>query len=313
MTSDPPYQFSTLGLDRDRFKRAGKNGWRGPCPRCAGNRHLLIFTDKQFPRWNYECQCCGMKGWADQLNAAVRVELTPEEKRRYAQATAADEAETERARLARLGEYTAAELWTAYAARMTADHRAWWEEQGVPLDWQAYLRIGYEPSRGYCDDDGILHHSRAYSIPYWHTGFKFVTMQYRLFDPPTITDRYRWEKGLGTAYYQAEPQNAIGPQVIICEGAKKAIVTATRTDESFSVLGVPSKSDFGGVVDAVKDAERVYVLLDPDAGYRADKLARAIGPAARVVDLAVKVDDGFTRHGLTNKLLQDALRYARPM
>jgi hypothetical protein len=150
--------------------------------------------------------------------------------------------------------------------------------QGVPVAWQTYLGIGYEPRKTYRGADGELHESRAYSIPYYHTGWELVTMQYRLFDPPTVTDRYRFHQGLGTAYYDTQPEHPIGERVIICEGAKKAIVTA------------------------------VYVLLDPDAGQRARKLAGEIGPAARVVSMPVKVDDALVRYGATTA---DLLAYLR--
>jgi hypothetical protein len=308
MTATPPFELARLGLDRDRFQKAGAKGWRGPCPRCGGNRHLLIFTDHPFPKWHCECQSCGLKAWADQLEPAVKVELTPEEKRRFAEQRAAQQAAAEKERLALLNEYTAAELWEACARKLADDHRAWWEQQGIPAAWQDYLRIGFQPSKVYRGANGELHTSAAYTIPYFHTGWEFVTLQYRLFDPPTVTDRYRWEKGLGTAYYDTQPEHPIGERVIICEGAKKAIVTAVYTPEAYSVLAVPSKADFGGVAAAVQDASAVYVLLDPDAGQRARKLAGEIGPAARVVSMPVKVDDALVRYGATTA---DLLAYLR--
>jgi hypothetical protein len=76
------------------------------------------------------------------------------------------------------------------------------------------------------------------------------------------------------------------------------------------VLAVPSKADFGGVLEAVKDAAQVFVLLDPDAGHRAHKLAREIGPAARSVTLFGKIDDLFVQHGMTAKELAACLRQA---
>ena len=143
MTTPAPFELARLGLDRDKFQRAGAKGWRGPCPRCGGNRHLLIFTDHPFPKWHCECQSCGLKAWADQLNAAVRVEFTPDEKRRYAEMKARQDAAKEKQRLEKLDEYTAAELWAAYARKMTEEHRRWWVGQGVPVLWQEHLRIRF--------------------------------------------------------------------------------------------------------------------------------------------------------------------------
>jgi hypothetical protein len=299
-----------LGLDRERFEKSDSRSWRGPCPRCGGTRRFVIFTDHAFPKWNFVCDGCAFKGWADQLNPDVRAEWTPEERRAYAarEREARESASAERRK--KLAEFSSAELWEELAERMTAEHRAWWVAQGVPVEWQTHLQIGYIPNKVYRGADGQLHTSRAYSLPYFHTGFEFVTLQYRLFDPPTATDRYRFEAGLGTTYYQTQPQNPIGDQVIICEGAKKAIVTCVYTPDAYTVLGIPSKSDFGGVVEAVKEANVVYVLLDPDASHRAHKLANDIGPAAKIVSVPVKVDDAIVHYGATPADLLAYLRQA---
>lgn len=311
--TDAPQELSQLGLDRENFKRSDSKSFRGPCPKCGGERRFVIWTDRPFPKWNFACDRCGVKGFADQLNPSVKQELTPQQKREFAERKAAEQAARDRVRLERLNEYTVGEICAHLAGRMTAEHQQWWEGQGIPAAWQRYLRLGFDPARKYRGDDDELHTSPAYAIPYYHTGFELVTVQYRLANPPNPADRYRWEQGLGTAYYQTMPDLPIGDRVVICEGAKKAIVTAVNTPEDRTVLGVPSKSDFGGVAAAVKDCGEVVVLLDPDAGLRAHKLAREIGPQARIATLPVKVDDGLMYYGLTSGLLQDALRLARPL
>jgi hypothetical protein len=303
MTATPPFELATLGLDRDGFVRADSKSWRGPC-----HRRLLIFTDHAFPKWHCVCDGCGLKAWADQLAPAVKAEVTPEQRAEWARRNHAEREARDHYRRQQLAEFSQSELAAEMAERMTDEHRAWWVSQGVPVALQTYLGIGYEPRKTYRGADGELHESRAYSIPYYHTGWELVTMQYRLFDPPTVTDRYRFHQGLGTAYYDTQPEHPIGERVIICEGAKKAIVTAVYTPEAYSVLAVPSKADFGGVAAAVQDASAVYVLLDPDAGQRARKLAGEIGPAARVVSMPVKVDDALVRYGATTA---DLLAYLR--
>lgn len=310
MSVPPPLELYQLGLDRDAFVRADAKSWRGPCPRCGGTRRLLIFTDHPFPKWHCRCDGCGLKAWADQLEPAVRVELTPQEKADFAARNQREREAQAARRREKLAEFSSAELWEEQAERMTATHRQWWVSQGVPVEWQEHLRLGYVPEKVYRGADGLLHTSPAYSIPYFHTGFEFVTLQYRLENPPTPTDRYRFEAGLGTSYYQAQPAAALGEQVIICEGAKKAIVACVNTPETYTVLGVPSKSDFGGVTEAVKEAATVYILLDPDAGQRAHKLAGLIGAAARVVTLPVKVDDAFVHYRATQTDLLAYLRQA---
>lgn len=224
-----------------------------------------------------------------------------------------------------LAEFSHDEIWAAFNRRMTADHVAWWELQGIPKEWQDYLRLGYTPDKPYYDRTGQLRHSPAYTIPYFHTGFEFRNMQYRLQDPANPKDRYRFEGGLRTTYYVVEPSQPIQDNVIICEGAKKAIVCKVYGDtgDRVTVLGVPSKVDSGGVLDVVSECAHVWFVYDPDAFERPVnaghdwkptpiKLAEKLGHAARVVRLPFKSDDGFVQHGLEAEAWKSALRQARP-
>ncbi len=280
------------------------------CPNCGGTSH-----DKEWPdrcRWFTDgkprgwCRQCGTIFWPDDATAA-KVSTAEQEAWRL------DREATERRRKAEaeqaLAHLRAEKIWLQYVDLMDEAARVWWENRGVPRDWQANLQLGYTPHKTYSDGEGELHTASAYTIPYFKTGFEFVTMQYRVSttDPQT---RYRFHPGLPTSYYVTEPQNPIHEQIIICEGATKAIVTATRMPENYTVLAVPSKADFGGVAEAVKEAGRVFVLLDPDAGGRARKLAALCGPHARIVNLFDKVDDLFVSHGMEGRDLEGFLRQA---
>jgi hypothetical protein len=187
---------------------------------------------------------------------------------------------------------------------MTASHFAWWESQGVPRDWQDYLRLGFTPDKIYRDSEGALRHSAAYTIPFFHYGFKFVNLQYRLSDPSNAHDRYRFESKLKTTYYMTTPNLPIGEQVVICEGAKKGMVCRIfgGIGDDVTVLAVPSKVDFGGIGEAVKECGQAWIILDPDAWDKPKnapqdwtpppvRLARQVGREARIISLPVKLDD----------------------
>lgn len=307
----PPPELYQLGLDRERFVRADHKSWRGPCPRCGGHRRLLIFTDHAFPKWNCVCDGCGLHAWADQLEPAVRQPISAEQRAEWAARNQREAAERTERRREKLAEFTRDELWAELHERLTAEHRSQWAAWGIPAEWQDYLRLGFTPDKLYRGADGELHHSAAFTIPYFHANFSFQTLQYRLFEPPTPTDRYRFEQGLGTTFYQAEPESAVGAQAVIVEGAKKAMVTHIYGGSGATVLAVPSKADFGGVAEAVKNCEIVYVLLDPDAGYRARKLTGEIGLSARLATLPGKVDDVILSSAEGDKLFRAALRWAR--
>lgn len=307
-----PMELLQMGLDAGRFHKARANEWHGPCPRCGGTDRFRVHTDRPWPHWYAICRegtGCGFKGWADQLAPELRA-LTQAERDQWAAQQAREREERDQRRRERLATFTTAELWAELHERLTEEHRAWWRSQGVPDDWQDHLRLGYTPERQY-RAGAELKTSPAYCIPYFHTGFEFQTMQYRLFQPPTPTDRYRFEYGLPTTYYQAEPVKPIGDEVIICEGAKKAMVVQVYGVTRQTVLAVPSKSDFGGVAEAVAECGRVWIILDPDADAAARHLAEQVGPQARVVTLPGKVDDLIVHYGATRETLAAALRMAR--
>jgi len=215
-----------------------------------------------------------------------------------------------------LAKFTEKEQWIAFQKCMKEENRMWWRAQGISDDWQDYLKLGYINDKPYYDRNKKLNHSPAYTIPFFHYGFKFQNMQYRLQDPLNPNDRYRFEAGLKPVYYMTEPEIPIQDQVMICEGAKKAIVTNITyerdNNENVSVIATPSKVDYGGAIEAVKDCGRVWIIPDPDAWNKPIRaaanwqpspvvMATRIGKAARIVRLPVKVDDGILTMNLNLK------------
>jgi hypothetical protein len=273
----------------------------------------VIFTDHAWPMFNGFCDDCGhtIKAWE-----RVTYQITDEQRASARERAASDERIREQHRREMLARFTVTELWQELHRRLSAEHIAQWEAWGVPEDWQDYLDLGYTPDKAYYGADGTLHHTPAYTIPYFHNApntpaaREFLTMQYRLFDAPNPADRYRFEHGLQATYYQTVPTDPIGDEVVICEGAKKGIVTRVSLT-NLCVLAVPAKASWGGVVEAVKQCGRVHVLLDPDATVQAVRMARQIGKAAHVIRLNYKVDDLAIQYGMQASDFQAAIKWER--
>lgn len=312
MNRTAPRELAQIGLQVDQFKFSDQRSWRGPCPACGGHRRFVVFTDHEWPMVHGYCDECGhsIKSWE-----RVTCQIT-DEQRAAAQAKAAEQERIrEQHRREILARFTTSELFEELNQRLSAEHRAQWEAWGVPVDWQDYLKLGFTPDKTYRDSTGTLRHTPAYTIPYFHYNKssalrEFITLQYRLFEAENPADRYRFENGLQAAYYMTVPTEPIGDEIVICEGAKKGIVTRVSLT-NLCVLAVPSKGSWGGVVEAVKQCGRVHVLLDPDATVQAVKLARAIGKQARVVRLNHKVDDLVLQYGLDPRDFQAALKWSR--
>jgi hypothetical protein len=305
-----PPELSRIGADLARFHWVGRDELHGPCVYCGGHDRMAIFTKRSFPHWNWFCRKCHPEnGWLDEINPNLKEPLSQDKLNEMKLKRDAEESRR-RLELDRvLQDYTSREVWDAYQRKLTDEHRLWWEKQGVPNGWQDYLRLGYTPEKVYRNKAGELISSPAYTIPYFHQGFSFKTMQYRLFDAPDPNDRYRFENGLDATFYMTMPDRPLADQAVICEGAKKAMVVSIRAgNDNMTVLGIPSKSTTGGIEEYVKDCGRVYIVLDPDAIDKARDLARRVGNSARVIDLPVKADDAFLLYGLKQKGWEQFIR-----
>ncbi len=307
------YDLLSLAQKDTELKRQGRYHI-GPCPFCkTGTDRFAIKETNAGYLWI--CRKCGSGKYEDSISYIMRREnisfmqaMSYMQKEGGVQLSESERIvienkEKERQALIdhKLLEFTTGEIWEALHRRMVAEeiHKSWWRCSGVPDEWQVYLRLGYTPDKPYKVGDNICH-SPAYTIPYFHynaTSPKdrlFQTLQYRLTDPQCKNDKYRFEYGLSSTYYMVTPTLPIGSKVIVCEGAKKAIVTHLFTgDENITVLGIPSKSDFCDLDKVLAHCERVWVVLDPDACDRAVMLAETMGDQARVIELPVKIDDAF--------------------
>lgn len=309
----PPSELNAIGLDVAHFRYAGSDEWHGPCPRCGGRDRFVVFADRPFPSWRWLCRVCSPDGgWVDELNPRLKEPISAEKRAEWARERERQERERERIRQEIINGLTLQQAWEIFHDKMQTAQREWWRSQGVPDEWQDYLRLGYIPDHTYMSD-GQLYQSPVYTIPYFRENWALATMQYRIANPINPADKYRFSKGLTSAYYMTQPDQPIGDKVLICEGAKKAIVTVSHADldADTTVLSVPSKSDNAGIVQAVQACGRVWVALDPDAGTQAEALARKIGPAARVVELPGKIDDALLAGSLTGAALNMAMRAAR--
>lgn len=306
---EAPAQLDQIGLPPHLFKYSDTRSWRGPCPACGGHRRFVVFTDHEWPMWHGYCDECSytIKAWEK-----VIFQVSDEQRDRARRIVEDIERKRAEDRQAKLAQFTTSELWQELHRRLTLDHRAQWAAWGIPEEWQDYLELGFTPDKVYRDSDGELRHTPAYTIPYFHytTGKpQFKTLQYRLFKADNPADRYRFEQGLQASYYMTTPTDPIGDQVVICEGAKKGIVTRINLTD-YTVLAVPSKGTWAGIVEAVKQCGRVYVILDPDAIANAVKLARSIGPQARIVRLPIKIDDAVIDCGLERETFGNIIRQA---
>lgn len=305
-----PTEFAELSGKVDFVQMNNQNHYRSSCPECKDFNHSSKSgPPDRFQMWIRSqatgapfgwCNRCNYKWWPGKETGQ---EIDPETLRKLkAQSDARQQAQDNRRR-EKLAEFTDQEIWKEYCERMESKNQDWWINQGIPLEIQQYLSLGYRKNKKYMYQ-GELHESPAYTIPWFGENFDFLTMQYRLTNSIDPSDKYRFEyelEGGKTHFFRADPSEKIGDKVIVCEGAKKAMVTRYQLlsiDTKFVVIAAAAKSTIDPIIEAVKESGLVYVIFDPDGIGQSKKLCREIGKNAHPVRLPYKVDDGFLQYGL---------------
>ncbi len=303
-----PQELQMMGLDPSKFSYSDSRSWRGACPKCGGSRRFVVFTDNPFPLFHGYCDECGTKirAWEK-----VKMQYDPQRSAAIAAEQARDEAKRAEYRTKKLAEFTTAELWAELRDRMTAQHVEWWETQGIPEDIQRYLSIGYKADKMYYDHDKQERHSPAYTIPWFGQDFIFKTMQYRLC-AEEIADRYRFEYGLdggGKHFYMTDTSEPIKDRVIICEGAKKGIVTWFHLSQmnDFTTLATSSNNTLTPALEATKECGERYLILDPGSERTAFKIAKE-NKNLKAVFLPEKIDDLFLAGHIDREQFNKILR-----
>lgn len=311
----PPPEFTSLGLFGEFLSLRNGREWHGPCPFChAGTDRFRIHTDKPFPKWNFACRVCGKTGWADQLNPALRQELDPAKLEYLREAERQRHAARQAELLQALQRFTISEIWEALHTRMDQQNYQWWETQGIPREWADFWQLGFINEKHF-EGDGTRFTRPAYTIPKFDLEWQPKNIDYRLLDPPQGVGKYRPEYGLPAAAFFSRPDEQQFPdEVFIVEGSKKAAVVAIHQNparEARQVIGLPSCNSWAGMDERLKECGRVWVIFDPDALAWGEKFARAIGNAARLVELPVKPDDAFVQYGMTPASWKQTLKHAR--
>jgi hypothetical protein len=314
MNATPPAEFAAIGLHGE-FHKATQNEWHGPCPMCGGKDRFVIFTDRNYPSWNWFCRVCHPEhAWIDELNPRLKAPLSTEQKIEYArQAEQRLAAEIKRAQSA-IEMMRHERRWLEYHASLDQQARAMWESWGVPEFWQDYWKLGYDPDHIISTPAGDWH-TATMTIPIFEPlTWQIVNIRHRLMNPPRPGDKYRPERaGLPAAFFVAEPERDLSGQLMLVEGEKKAMVTFITADsEKLQVIGAPGKNLSPELIKQLRNAEPIYILLDPDAAGEASRLARAIGPErCRVIDFGMKIDDAILAGAVDKSSLRCMARAAR--
>jgi hypothetical protein len=107
-----------------------------------------------------------------------------------------------------------------------------------------------------------------------------------------------------------------GDKILVMEGAKKAMVTWTRSDTDWQCIGVDSQEMYKSMIEVLQPVgQHVIVIPDPNTAgnpnaiRKAWHLAKQIGGA--MVQTPAKIDDLILQTDMQQNELYDLLKQAR--
>lgn len=302
--------------------------WLWSCPFHSENTPSFhVYKD------GYHCFGCGAHGdifdwlaWATKTslkdilhNHQIDPQAEAERKADYAQRAADElEAQIQRAQEVLL-ELRAEQKWQTYHAnldQLDGRPRTMWETRGVPLWYQDWLELGYDPNHKFWAGKEEFY-SATLTFPIYQPATRDVlNIRHRLLgEAADKFGKYRPERaGLPASPFVASPDLPIKNTVIVVEGEIKAMVVwVTLGDPNIQVIGLPGSGNFHApkdeLIKQLSDCERIFLIPDPEVDSA--PLANKLNKRARLITLREKVDDYINRLQLDKSWLQSCMRYAR--
>lgn len=220
---------------------------------------------------------------------------------------------------ARRKEFQTAEKHLLYHNNMTQQHKDEWQRAGIDEGLQEFWYLGGCPSFEYwIKGDKQPHYSPTLTIPIFNTQHELMTIQHRLLNPANPKDKYRPDTiGLHSHPFLAVPTMGYDGGIIwVMEGAKKAMVTWTRSDSDWQCIGVPAQTEYKHLVEDLKPAgKRVIVIPDPNSERNPNaykfgaELARMVG--GKILRVTEKIDDMILSTNINKDILFAMSKQAR--
>lgn len=271
------------------LKKAGKEYHSNcpmPCCRGEGKDRFVVW-----PQGNWFCRRSGESGWLTELE----VRPMPDRIKTLAERIARDK-QIEDDHLAAWQAGFVEGYVRGWHDAMSTKHRAWWYAQGMSDEIIDGWQLG-------CCNKNIKNESEylsllAYTIPILdpHTA-KLVNVQFRLENPPEGIGKYRQVAGIPARNFYTS--SALDGEVVIVEGAKKALVLYHALEKRIQVVGLPGITPRGALIDELNVFTRKWFI--PDPGVAAQQIKRFTDRLQniKVLRLFAKPDDAVVQYGMT--------------
>ncbi len=313
--SELPAVFGKLCAQLQYVQQVSNVEYSAECPACGGTVHqdgewpdrLRIFMGTKPRCW---CRRCNHFAWADEINGQQMPKKEDLEQWRQEQIRREEERKrSAELALANLRKY---EVWERYYNQLPGAGEAYWLKRGIPHGWQAFWWLGWNPDSWW--------NCPTATIPIFDQQRQVCNIKHRLIGNDVQGQKYRYQlHGLPAPLWLADPEAPLTGAIVAVEGEVKAMVVKVTLDDSTTVVGLPGTSPGAAVIQQLKQAERVTLVLDPGTELAengepsvAQRLVTAIGTKhCRLLIPGMKIDDAVLASSMTRFDLRHTLAQAR--
>jgi len=205
-------------------------------------------------------------------------------------------------------------VWEKYHKEMPHEGVDYWTKRGISPKLQEWWKLGWVDEWLYwCN--GVEYVSPTATIPIFGKNYLPMNVKHRLIYPHNPKDKYRLEfSGVKNPLFLTNPNLPLDGEVIAIEGEiKAAVVWANIKKIDRRVVGLPGCNPGKHIIDELKGASRVILVMDPGSHDQAKRLIGDLGPArCKVLITSEKVDDAIIAGHLMASDIENVLRMATP-
>jgi len=308
------------------------------CPLHGGDNTTAfsIYFDKGIWKWHcYTGRCGGgdgiefVKVWqnlqfreacewilGEKITDGEALKVSAE--KRLAQAQQ-DELEARQRKEARLRELQETERHLLYCRNRAESGwaRRMWITAGLDEGLQEFFYLGAKEDFTYWEKK-IEYHSPTLTIPYFDEFMNPIFINHRLINPVNPKSKYRPDmSGIDVPDFLAVPTMGYdGDFIIVVEGAKKSMVTWSKSPTDVQVIGVSTQGAYRGLEEKLK-GKKVIVIPDPDKVtdkngkvlQQSRDLAKVLN--GKILHIPEKIDDYIVSNEMTPDKFYSLLKQAR--
>jgi len=315
-----PPVFAAYEGQVQHIRQHTSNEWSSSCPKCGDQGHTghgkpdrcRWFLGSKSGKPMGWCRVCGAIFWPDSSTQR----LSAEEMEAWRKERVAEEEARKRSAEKALAHLRSERIWEQWAQMDSEGKRHWRVDRGIPNSFQSFWQLGWVSDREFYHA-GARFRSDAETIPLFGADGEPRNVKLRLMNADDAGKyRYLMRPTLLGEHppFLCNPEATLDGHVVLVEGEIKAMCLFARLDDAKAkVLGLPGKTPGQDTLDMVAQADRITLVMDPDARKAAWDLCKKLGKERCWVLIPPnKIDDAIISSDISARELEYLMRNAKP-